>query len=292
METIIDLLQKYNIPYREAGQHHHVSQGWVGIDCPWCSPGSEHFRLGWNLTGGYLSCWACGYVHPTRTLMTLAGITHSQATEYLVNVLCEKQYQDDKPRGILKLPQNCSPLGTPQRCYLRGRGFNPDELESQWALLGTSNGSNYPWRIVIPIIRHAQIVSWTARACSDDNPKRYITARHDEESFPAKHWLYGLDHVRHAVIVCEGPTDVWRVGPGAVCTFGLSYSREQVLLLSKIPKRVIVFDSEPAAQRKAKRLVNDLVPFPGHTHLIELDSKDPGSARPDEICKLRSYLDE
>src|SRR5690348_14338217 len=57
---IINLLQDHRIPYQPGGGHRHVRPGWVGIDCPQCSPGAGKWKLGINLSSLAASCWTCG----------------------------------------------------------------------------------------------------------------------------------------------------------------------------------------------------------------------------------------
>jgi DNA primase len=99
--------------------------------------------------------------------------------------------------------------------------------------------------------------------------------------------------VRHAVIVCEGPIDAWTIGPGAVATCGLGYTRSQLMELSQFPVRVVCFDREPAAQKRARRLARQLQVFPGETHVVELETgKDANECQRNEIMELRKqFLD-
>jgi hypothetical protein len=60
--------------------------------------------------------------------------------------------------------------------------------------------------------------------------------------------------------------------------------------LIKYPVRVVCFDNDPEAKRRARRLVEQITPFPGETYYVELDSKDPDSATERELTKLRSFL--
>lgn len=104
--------------------------------------------------------------------------------------------------------------------------------------------------------------------------------------------LFGIDFIRHAIIVCEGPMDAMKIGPGAVSTMGISYTKHQLKQIVDFPVRVVCFDNEPDAQKRAKKLCSDLSSFPGKTTNIVLDVKDPGEASPKEIKLIRkSFLD-
>lgn len=60
-------------------------------------------------------------------------------------------------------------------------------------------------------------------------------------------------------IVVEGVTDVWRLGPGAVATFGIKFRPAQVAMLARHFKTIhVLFDPEPAAQAQARKLATDI----------------------------------
>lgn len=287
MADIIELLEARNVPFRREGQHHHVSAGWVGMDCPQCSPGTGKFRLGYSLRTGAVVCWVCGRVGGFGTLAEVLGVSRRDLDELLVR---PGYVARAKPKGTLKIPAGVGDLSRAHREYLRGRGFDPSHIEQLWGVRGIGRGGRLAWRLWIPIHREERVVSWTTRAIVDDIQAKYVNARPDEEETPAKSVLYGADWCGHSVIVHEGPTDVWRTGPGAVATMGLVVSREQVRLLSSYPRRIVCFDSEPEAQRRARRLCEDLAAFPGETIRVQLDAADPGSASESETQKLRRLL--
>jgi len=135
-----------------------------------------------------------------------------------------------------------------------------------------------------------EVVSWTTRSIGTQ-AGRWIHANPEEEVLSIKTLLYGWDYVRASVVVVEGPSDVWRVGPGAVGLFGMVPTASQAYLLSSVSHRVICFDREPAAQRAARRLAEQLQAFPGETLVMELASADPGEATDEEVAELRSYLE-
>lgn len=283
--NIRDLLDDLKIPYAEGGAHHHVSYGWVGIDCPSCSPGEGKFKLGISLAGTYSSCWSCGFLPLARTLAELSGV-HEAKIRQLLGPL-EKEWESRlEVRGRLEMPKGIGPLLPIHKTYLRSRNFDPAVLEKLWGLQGIGLATKLAWRLFIPVTYNGKTVSWTTRSLCDVG-RRYVSAEKHQEALPIKSVLYGGDYVRHAAVVCEGPADVWRIGPGAVATLGVGYSRRQVLLLSRIPLRAVAFDNEPDAQRRAKELCKLLEPFPGKTYRVELAAKDAGSATEREINQLR-----
>ncbi len=289
--TLLEVLDHYGVSYRRAGENRHVTDGWIGIDCPLCSPDSGKFKLGIHLTSYACSCWTCG---GQWFLYTLAQATR-ESVEHLESIL-SPSISSIEPRAARRhsvaIPGSLGPLLAIHRRYLQSRGFDPDELIRLWGLRGIGLSSNLAWRLWIPVHYQDQIVSWTTRAISDEVETRYVNARKEEEVIPIKECLYGEDHTRHACVVVEGPADAWRIGAGAVATLGIVVTRSQVAKLSRFAVRVVCFDSEPQAQHRAKSLCAQLEAFPGETYRICLDAADPGSASQKEINSIRKeFLD-
>lgn len=286
---ITDLLHQLKIPYRRAGESHHISsQGWLGIDCPRCSRGSGKFKLGYNLRFGYLSCWTCGHLPLASTLSDLGNTSSRDIAELLAGVEREK-IADLPTTGKLSIPVGVGPLLPIHQNYLKRRGFDPEEVEKVWGVKGIGQTVRYAWRLFIPAHYRGKVVSWTTRTVGD-HPVRYLASPPEDEDLPLKELLYGEDHVRNGVIACEGPVDAWRIGPGAVALCGVGWTQGQVTRLLRHSTRVICFDNEPAAQRRARKLLSLLKAGSGRTLLVQLDSPDPGSASSREIALLRKYL--
>ncbi len=289
-----EFLQENNIPTAPEG-HDHYRPGWLNFDCPYCSKNWYHYRMGYNLAYGYVNCWHCGGHNLYETLVEiLPDADRKEILEVVKGVRDPRARIEVKERGKLILPSNLGPLQDVHKTYLRSRGFEWRKLVKLWGIRGTglfsesSLGVDLKFRIFIPIHFQGKVVSWTTRSVSNKHERRYLSASYLEEAYDHKHLLYGADYVRHAAIVVEGPTDVWRIGPGAVCTFGSAFSLGQVGKVSAFPVRVICFDEERAAQRRGKEFAELLSVFPGETYVVKLRSHDPGSATDKEIRLLRS----
>jgi hypothetical protein len=291
--TFDQLMRDLGVEVRRHGEHHHTTSGWVNIDCPFCSPKERRFRLGYNPRGGYCSCWTCGPKNVHAVVMELTGKPYGQV-RLVVGDLERTVVKDDiRPEGKLVEPKGVGRLLTPHREYLRHRGFDPESVERLWDVRGTGMFCDLPWRLYIPVKYQDETVSWTTRACSDSAKTRYLSAAPDQEKVPLKSMLYGEDYVVNAVVVVEGPLDVWRIGPGAVATCGTAFSKAQVLRLSRFPVRAVCFDSDRAAQARAKKLADQLDVFDGKTCVVRLQTgKDAAEASSKEIAKLRRrFLD-
>lgn len=284
--NLTEIFKEHNIPYKTEG-HHHCRPDWIQIDCPFCGRDSHKWHLGYSLEDNYLNCWQCGSHPLIKTLVELTGFSSTKCEQILKGIEPTKT-KKEKPKGKLKLPKGIEELARPHLRYLIERGFDPAELEKLWKIKGISISSYLPWRIFIPIIYHGRTVSWTTRSISHSNKiTRYISASLKEESTPHKSLLYGEDYARQAIIITEGPFDVWRIGTGAVATLGTGYSQAQAFRMTSYPKRVICFDNEKEAQKRAKKLCDSLSVFPGETFNVQLDAKDAASASKREIMRLR-----
>ena len=294
VKDITDVFDKYGVEYRRHGEHHHTTRGWVSSDCPNCSAGFHKFRLGWELGTGRVSCWQCGKTDPVVTLCKLCSIQFGQALEYWLAVQKGEYVKtEDAPTGTLRNPIGLGPLQPQHKRYLTYRGLDPDEVERTWHVQGIGIHAKMPWRLFIPIYdRLGRQVSWTTRSISDKNDRRYVTASVDEEALSLKHVLYGAEHALNTIIVVEGPLDAWAIGPGGVATCGVAFSDQQLGCMIRYPVRVVCFDREPDAQRRATALCRELSQYPGVTQRVMLESgDDPSSADPGEIDELRgSFL--
>jgi hypothetical protein len=289
--TFQDLLDQYSIPYETEGRY--ARAGWVQFQCPFCTGGSDPNRpyCGYNTIGNYVNCWRCGS-HPLgKTVQHLTGLGWKSIKELLGDLDVDPSIEIQLPkRGKLQIPKGVGPLLKCHRQYIRQRGFDVEEIVRLWEVQGIGLAARLSHRLFLPLKFRGHVVSWTTRKLGDSG-SRYVSARPDEEALNHKHLLYGEDYVRHGIIVHEGPTDVWRTGPGAAALLGTMFSRPQISKIRKYPVRVICFDSERAAQDRASALADLLYAFPGKTYVVELDAPDPDSASPKETKRLRRMIE-
>jgi len=93
-------------------------------------------------------------------------------------------------------------------------------------------------------------------------------------------------------VVCEGVTDVWRLGDNAACTFGIEWLTEQAKLLLEYERVFILFDPEDLAQEQADKLamlVNTLKDNTCEMILIPADC-DPGKLSDTDARDLMTDL--
>lgn len=285
-----DVLRGLGVRFVEGGQHPMVTGGWLGVSCPYCDHGRGNPGLGIHVRTLKTSCWKCG----SRGLAAaLAAITDRRVGEIralLAGLPTPAVAEPAEPAGKLELPPGLGPLEPAHRRYLQGRGFDPDELASLWGIqgLGLAAGK-LAWRVFLPL-RDAlgATVSWTTRAIGNvPHGERYRGAKREQSARPRGDCLGGIEHVRHAAVVCEGAFDAMWVGPGAVWTAGVGYGRGQIAALAEIPVRAILFDREPAAQRRAQALAARLAVHGGETYVIETSGPDPATSPRAEAEEIR-----
>ena len=276
--SIVELLEEHGVEYKLHGDHHHVGRNWVGVDCPHCSPGSKSFKMGWSISKRYFNCWQCGPQRTGDTLELVLGVETKEAIRISRLIRSDDERHPFllslKKRGELKEPPGICRMAPVHKRYLENRGFDPDKIAKLWEVKGIGIGARLSWRLYIPIHDpQGDVVSWTTRSISK-YPKlpKYVAATASCEKINHKHLLYGEYLVDgHAVVVCEGPTDVWAIGPGAVAITGINVSMQQAWRIAQYPVRVILFDNEPTAQRKADKLCEALSVFEGETYRVRLE---------------------
>lgn len=272
-------------------------RGWINdLPCPFC--GKNH--LGWNINHGRFFCWAC-LGHPTLlTLSRLLGITQTKARE----LLAKAGQQPAKPlssavqghsRGRFTLPPGTGEGRDPHKAYLIRRGFDPGQVLREWGFLATGPDTQpiFANRIIAPLTLRGEMVSWQGRSIHPNCPpdRRYRTAPPEWESVFHKNTVYGLDQVvGDSVLVVEGMMDVWKMGPGAVHTFGVSWTRGQLAALMTFRRVVVGYDNEPDAQVCGTWLAEELASLGVDAAVVCPDSgKDWGDL---PITQARVILQE
>ena len=289
---LADIFSKYRVDCKIGGTHHHVRSGWLGVDCPRCSPNSGRYRLGFEVASRRANCWVCGRVDAVEMLALVCKISTAEAGRLWSQrglKIQERTYRDE---GRLVIPDGVDSLQEPHRRYLGSRGFDPDQIAKLWGVQGIGVAARLSWRLYIPIFdKFGRQISWTTRSLAPDADKRYISASPEEEIISHKSVIYGAHLCRSIIVFTEGPADAWAIGPGAGATCGLGCTAEQIAALAEFPVRIACFDNEYDAQRRAGEVCEMLSIFPGETRNIVLETgKDPASAEPAEVAGLREHF--
>lgn len=276
------LLRGHGVEITVKGKH--TTPGWINMRCPFCQDASNH--LGWNVGGQYFNCWKCGSHGLDDTLAELLGVGYHEVptikSRYAMRpsaAVVEAEPEVVRPQQIV-VPG--ADLGRRHYDYLRRRDYDPYRLAC-WQLQGTDHlaRGHEKLRIFCPIYHDGRVVSWQGRDITGRNELRWYSCPKEKELRDHKHCLGGEQLVpADSVAIVEGFTDAWRLGRGAVCTFGTDYLAEQVFLLKRYRRRFVVLDAEakdPNARLQADKLCHQLSAFGGETILVELDADDPGA---------------
>ena len=284
---IFDAVQFYrdnNIPFVTEG-HKHSQPGWVQIKCPFCT-GNPGWHLGYSLSQGCFSCWRCGGHSVLWTIKTLLN-TSKLKTKVIIQTYKGSSIRPvgmtrahKKLKNIDLPPGTLEKLSPPAKKYLTKRGYDPEKLEKIWGLKSTGPIGDYKFRIIVPIYFEDHLVSYQGRDFTNRQSLPYKACAKKDESKDHKDCLYGLELVEEdTVVVVEGITDVWRLGPGAVATFGIKFKTSQINLLKNFKRVFVLFDPEPQAQAQARKLVETLCNLGVEAEWLELekeDGEDPG----------------
>lgn len=314
-----------------------VGQRWSGL-CPFHAEKTPSFSV--NSEEGFYHCFGCkasgdaitflrekeqlDFVGAVEALASRAGITlryterdegegrKRQARLFDITESAAAWYHDRL---------RTSPDAAGARKYLRGRGFDADEVARYrigwapdgWDLmvkslrisqtdleatgLGMKNKAGrlqdfFRARILFPIMdERGRVVGFGGRKMPDADGPKYQNSR-DNELYNKSKVLYGLnwakaDAVNHGeVVICEGYTDVIgfaRAGiPRAVATCGTALTEDHVRQLKRFTRRlVLAYDADDAGQA-----ASDRVYAWERTHDIEVAVVAlPEGSDPDELAR-------
>jgi len=290
--NLFTFLKKESIPYETRGKN--TSRGFVNICCPDCL--DEGFHGGIHIQKLYYNCWRCGWLPLYRVLGDITGLGE-RAVKDMLNYSSEdlKEVKERKEKQAIKeiqLPIGHRRLTKRHRDYLSSRNFDFRDIQQKWNIEGAGPLGKYKFRLLIPIYYGGTLVSYLGRDVTGKSNLRYKACEVENESIHHKHILYGLDHItERRCILVEGVTDVWRIGYGAVSSFGISWTKQQALLLAeKCDQIFIVFDAEKEAQKQAEKLGVMLSGFGVEIEIINIGSGDPGEMAQKDADSLKKSL--
>ena len=180
----------------------------------------------------------------------------------------------------IELPQGIVPITDPEqaangRWDLEDRNFDLQDLWDRWRVFYCATSDSPPpklcQRIVIPVygLRRKLAKSnrfgialegWQARAIEPlhEGEPKYLSVRGMRKSL----LLYGVASAIESqgpVVICEGPTDVWRLRTNAVALFGkdLSYFQRRMIAHRFEGRPVVVF-LDRDAKKQAHAIVRQI----------------------------------
>lgn len=293
MYNFTQLLSDYNVPHIE------IVTNWVNINCPFHENGRRGYKGGFNLIGGYYSCWNCGYHKIEDVFSKLLQLNYYDTkkilnqydTEYVIHKTFKKKI---KTKKIDLIGEDIKEKSAPWK-YLIKRRFNPNILIETYKIKYGGVIGEWSHRIVIPIFYNGTIVSYQGRSIYNKKDiLRYKTLSKEKSIVNPKSIFYNLDNCKKDwVVLVEGVFDCWRLGPNNVaCTLGTSMSSKQLILLKNSFKKVIfLFDNEKEAQDRAIIYGERLIGLGIEVEICNPEFKhDPGSYTIEEENRVRKEL--
>ena len=185
--------------------------------------------------------------------------------------------------------------------YLVDRGYDLDELATQWDFrIGKIDFYDQP-AVLMPVCFNNQYAFWQARypikgqipelfRDGRRKPKYYIPAGARKSML-----LYNFDRacLTDTIVLVEGIFDAARIGPSGVAMFGKkpSYIQEQLIAMAGADKRVIWIpdqDDQEAidAAMAYTEMWNLRGVFAGGAHMLTLKEGDPAEFTREELWEL------
>ena len=277
------ICKQLDIPFWKDGKNN--VEGCLTIHCPCCPPNDPDPSRHGNLdpaTGKY-SCWRCKGSHPA-VVLARAGRVSVQAASDLIRkyttgvVAVPRQKEAVKMADSITLPGSQTPQEIHTK-YLEGRGFDVAELEFYHNIRYTGmmerwNGVDWGFRVIIPVFdRKHNLVSFQGRALFKQQDPRYLFPPKERQIQDCKTLLYGAElcSLNKSLVVVEGVMDAWKLGAGAVCTFGSSVTNAQVYEMSRWRRVFLAFDNEPTAQQHARDIAKQLSAMGVEAYLVNTD---------------------
>ena len=302
------ILTQLDIPFWTSGKNN--VEGCLTVRCPCCPEDdpdpSRHGNFD-PVTGKY-SCWRCKGSHPAVVLAKAGRISVNAASELIrKNSVGENSIKEEKVvyADSIKLPGFQKPLELHTE-YLESRGLDVDELCFYYNIRFTGmlekwEEVDWGYRIIIPVFDiKNRLVSFQGRRIFKQQEPRYLFPPKAKQVRDSKTLLYGanLCKLDKPLLVVEGVVDAWKLGPGVVCTFGSSVTKEQILEMSRWRKIFIAFDNEPTAIEHARDVAKQLSSLGSEVYLVNTDFglkedgevKDIGDLSIDDARKFRKSV--
>lgn len=280
------------INYSTSGNN--VGNGWIGLACPWCSDIKNH--LGINLNNLIVHCWKCNIsTHITKLIQEIEQCSYPQAKQIIESDNGRQQLKEiieiKKPADSLVMPEGIqSGIMNIHRQFLINKNLDPNYITKKYKLMSGGLSGWYKFKLVLPYYKNNQIMTFSFRDTAGGGT-RYRHYSEDRSLVSVKHMLYNEDNCHgNTVVVVEGVSDCWRMGNSTTATSGTQWTNEQLALLVKYEKVMILFDAEEEAQRQARKLAMALTPFVSSVEVLDIGVGDPGELTEKEVKWLRKEI--
>lgn len=293
------LLEKNGIRYWTSGKN--VSQGYIGLQCPFCGDHSNH--LGIRLKDLKVTCWKCGPHNIIKLFQILLKISYIDAKAIITSIKEDLVLEDIKERipaqKLIFPPGITTNFPRIFREYLKKRNFNPRELISKYKLRTCYRFGKYSYRIIIPIFKDNKLVSWTSRDITNNAESKYMSATVEESIAKPQDLIFNFDSVKPGedAFLVEGPFDVFRFGDNSFAFLGLKINANRLrqIALKRIRNLYIFYDNDLPGKNASKYVANTIAPLVKNIHILKFkdihSQLDPAQLSPEVVTKLKIDLD-
>lgn len=259
-----DYLKSLTIAYKDSGKN--IGEGWMGLqNCPLC--GDKRFHFGVYKKTGSFNCWVCGergnliklielleevsYVEATNRIKEFSLSDEQQNTllDTITNIFKKQEDIKVSVKKNFELPKTISLQEAMNRYvyvfnYLKGRGFNKEDIAKWDKDIGYCAAGEYAMRLVFPLKIDGKVVSFTSRAVLPTEKKSKNCPK-AKALISSKDCLFNYDKIKEnqEIAIVEGVFDVLTVekhtGWNVIGLLGKQMSSGQkVLLMKKKPSGI------------------------------------------------------
>ena len=179
--------------------------------------------------------------------------------------------------------------------YLQSRGYDPQELGTVFNIHYCEFADpQYPAaadRIVASVVMDGQLVGWQCRFIGDIDWKRAgISKYYTRPGMPRRMMFYNFDQAKQypMVVLAEGISDVWSIGPQGVALLGKHlHPLQERLIVETWGKGTLIIMLDPDARDEVEKLVERLDhKFEGGVVPVYLEGQDPGDLDRDVLWSI------
>lgn len=299
----LSYLIKRGIPYRTEGKD--VSSNWIGVACPFCKDDPET-HLGINMSDSrfqrnFISCWRCGKKGNIYDLIKIIercshdriiSIIEKYQDRSLIHLMRERPIIRKDPNSSIILPEFSKEFLDCHLNFLKKRRYDPEYVIDKYDLYACGYTGKYKYRIIIPVYQEGKMVTFIAKDVTELAEESYLALSQAESIMFSKECVYGIDDLTGTTgAIVEGTFDQWRIGDGALATFGVEFTTAQLLILAKkLTTAVILYDAGDLAQARADKLAWQLAPLIKRVIRYSIPKDDPDELNDDEVKYLRKDI--
>jgi hypothetical protein len=292
MFDAVRFLNDYGIEWRSHGKN--VGRGWIAVNDPFTY--DDGFHAAFKLSDGRFYSWKTGGASTFNVVKALLGkpdYETLQIVQTYSDFLTLRKNLEVPVIHAEKVEWPGKPLDSMCRKYLRRRGFIPDIIEHKYKVRSGGISGDFAFRLIIPILRDGELATYIGRDVTGKQQIRYKNLPLEKSVIDPKKLLYNEQFVENhlQIGVVEGAMDAWRMGDGFVATLGTSATQAQARALSEYEKVVFLYDPEPEAQRRAKKLAEQVASLGVIAEVVDTEyDHDPGDMTEDEVSYVRREL--